>query len=236
MKLEFLGIGAALIAATASPVEAQSETGNKALGEQLTACVNKAIADNPGPDFTIRYLEVRKCQESIKYQYDENNNKINYQTQIDYKLMRIRSEEKIKSILIDPESANFEWPYGFSYSSWKPFLQSRVTGYVTCGYVNSKNRMGGYAGRMPFVVILNDHVVSFVDIDNGRGLGLVGIACDKSAASLPTPQKGMLDENIMPEIAQPSVADELQKLDALRQKGILSEEEFTQQKARILKN
>lgn len=236
MKLQILGIGSVLIASAASPISAQNGTDNKALGEQLTACVNKAIAENPGPDFTSRYIEVEKCQKSTSYKYDQNNTPINIQDNNDYRTMKLNAEQKIRSILIDPESAKFEWPYGFLYSYWKPFLRKRVTGHITCGFVNSRNRMGGYAGRAPFVVVMDGGSVSFVEIDDDRGLGLVGASCQNYAKNFPPPQKGMLEENVAEELVQPSVADEIQKLDNLRQKGILSEEEFRRQKDKILGN
>ena len=46
-------------------------------------------------------------------------------------------EPLIRSELVDPESARFRWPIGFV---------EYPLGYGTCGYVNSKNRMGGYNG------------------------------------------------------------------------------------------
>lgn len=47
-------------------------------------------------------------------------------------------EPAIREELMDPESARFEWPFFFSAQS---------NGWATCGYVNSKNSMGGYVGK-----------------------------------------------------------------------------------------
>jgi hypothetical protein len=50
-------------------------------------------------------------------------------------------ETSVKRLLTDPESAVF------SDVTFSP------DGAVACGYVNAKNRMGGYAGRQHFIVI-----------------------------------------------------------------------------------
>lgn len=59
------------------------------------------------------------------------------------------SDSKMKSIikekLIDGESAQFS------------DLKYNKAGSYVCGYVNSKNRMGGYAGKKKFVVSLESN-------------------------------------------------------------------------------
>jgi hypothetical protein len=52
----------------------------------------------------------------------------------------IRAE--VRQRLIDLESARFRW------------LEKTTDGKVYCGFVNSKNRMGGYVGFVPFQVFL----------------------------------------------------------------------------------
>lgn len=151
--------------------------------------------------------------------------------------MRIAAETAVKERLVDPESARFEWPYGFMLGDWKPLFQKRVEGWVTCGLVNSRNRMGGFAGRAWFAVVVEPGprpTTKYVEIATGRDLDLTRIACEKTQASLPPPQAGMLQPN-QPEDAPPfSIANELAKLAELRDKGVLSEAKFQQQKAKLL--
>lgn len=45
--------------------------------------------------------------------------------------------------LVDPDSAKFYWPYGFFNAGDR---------LVTCGFVNAKNRMGGYSGKSSIIV------------------------------------------------------------------------------------
>ena len=152
----------------------------------------------------------------------------------DWRGMREAAEAAIRGSLIDPTSAEFQWPHGFLLGSWKPFLQRHMTGYFNCGLVNAKNRMGGYTGSTAFAVIMNDTSVSYVTVDEPKGLNLADAMCSKTA--LPTPQPGMLD-NGPPPVALPgfSVADEIAKLAALRDKGILTQAEFDAQKAALLR-
>jgi hypothetical protein len=69
----------------------------------------------------------------------------------------IRAE--VRQQLSDPESARFRW------------LEKKTDGNVYCGFVNSKNRMGGYVGFVPFQVILfkgkNGVVASFLTMADG---------------------------------------------------------------------
>lgn len=59
--------------------------------------------------------------------------------------LRAVAEAAIAGELLDPESARFEWPYGFVFGS-----VGKDIGYYTCGRVNARNRFGGYVGRRPF--------------------------------------------------------------------------------------
>ncbi len=69
-------------------------------------------------------------------------------------------EKEVKSKLRDPASARFE------HLDFKG-------GDIYCGYVNSKNGFGGYAGRKMFAVMVLDKaqaIVSMLDIDSGDGV------------------------------------------------------------------
>ena len=77
----------------------------------------------------------------------------------------IVGEAFIKARLVDPDSAKFEWPYNFRAVEMKGLFSKRRAGYVTCGYVNSRNRMGGYSGRSVFYIMENDGAVTDFTMD-----------------------------------------------------------------------
>lgn len=54
--------------------------------------------------------------------------------------MKYWAQQKVREALLDPDSGRFE---GVMY-----YPQTKST----CGYVNAKNRMAGYAGFRPFIV------------------------------------------------------------------------------------
>ncbi|WP_312490155.1 hypothetical protein [Sphingomonas sp.] len=102
--------------------------------------------------------------------------------------MRLAAESVIRNRLVDPESAIFEWPYGFMKGRWPTILKSRFyDGEITCGLVNAKNRLGGYTGKVFFVVVFNNGSLTYSDIGTGKGRGrdFVGDSCLKSAPELP---------------------------------------------------
>jgi len=90
------------------------------------------------------------------------------------------AEADIRDRLIDPESARLEWLGQYHKGEFKPFLQARVHGYVGCGTVNSRNRMGGYVGRTNFVVVIDYDRVLFAEIDKRPG----GMIADQCTAAL----------------------------------------------------
>jgi len=69
------------------------------------------------------------------------------------------AEAYVRDGLVDPASAQFEWPFDFAPMSEKLPLSKRVTGYATCGYYNAKNQLGGYVGRKEIRVIIHNGVV-----------------------------------------------------------------------------
>jgi len=103
----------------------------------------------------------------------------------DWQAYRERGERAIVSRLIDPDSARISWLGGYYQGEYKPFLEPRVSGYIGCGLVNAKNRMGGYTGDRAFVVVIDHDLLRYVDIDNEEN-GLVAAQC---VAAM---QKGLL--------------------------------------------
>lgn len=153
---------------------------------------------------------------------------------LDYALFRRNAEATIKSTLIDPGSAQIEWPYGFTYGTWKPFLKKRVSGYLTCGRVNARNRMGGYVGATAFVIVLDERAnVLFKEMGTGDEIDLVSASCNKSVAMFPAPQPELLGDGSRP-APSVSIADELTKLAKLKEAGALTQDEFDAAKRQLL--
>ncbi len=88
-------------------------------------------------------------------------------------------ESAVRNILIDPDSARFEWPYGYRQGGWKLFLGRMIHGYTACGYVNARNRMGGYTGRSFFVVVIDRDRVLHADIGKSGSLDFVSNGCSE---------------------------------------------------------
>lgn len=179
----------------------------------------------------MRQVGVKQAEQKIAARITDANVDFD-KVQLDLqRRLKIAGEAAVKAQLVDPNSAEFEWPYGFILGTWKPFLAKRVTGYWTCGRVNARNRMGGYAGSAVFVVVLSeDGDARFVDIAEGK-YPLVETQCSKSASLLPP---GRPDVATAAGTPAALVADELEKLASLRDRGIITAAEFEAQKAKLL--
>lgn len=89
------------------------------------------------------------------------------------------AEADIAGRLVDPDSARISWLGQFHKGEFKPFLQSRVAGYIGCGTVSARNRMGGYAGAVSFVVVIDYDRVLFADLDR-RSTGMIAEQCNQA--------------------------------------------------------
>jgi len=160
-----------------------------------------------------------------------------YSTDLGNELLKRNGEAAIKSLLVDPDSAKFEWPYGFLDGYWKPPFRKRVTGFVTCGYVNARNRMGGFAGSAPFVVVLNrTGDVLYKELGTNNELDLLAMSCEKAAKTFPpapTPASATSTEGSSYGSSS-AIADQLEKLVGLRNSGALTPEEFELAKKKLL--
>lgn len=87
------------------------------------------------------------------------------------------AEAAIKDNLIDPSSAQIEWPYNFSSGTLKGLLSKKRAGWITCGWVNAKNRMGGYTGKVWFLVMINNGVVTEISIGTPDGIDVASATC-----------------------------------------------------------
>lgn len=95
------------------------------------------------------------------------------------------AEAAVRARLVDPDSAKFEWPHGYKKGFYKPFLSARVNGYVTCGLVNSRNRLGGYVGRTYFVVVEDNGAIAYLEIGDGGGGDMLSNSCVNADLPLP---------------------------------------------------
>lgn len=100
-----------------------------------------------------------------------------YGPEPDWPSFRQRAEAGIVGRLIDPESARISWMTGIRKGGFKPLLQRSVYGYVACGTVNAKNRMGGYVGAQTFIVVIDYDRVLHAEIDRSSA-GLITETCD----------------------------------------------------------
>jgi hypothetical protein len=142
----------------------------------------------------------------------------------DWSVVRRESEAALKSALFDPGSAQITWTKGFGWGFYKPPLDRHYYGWVGCGLINAKNRMGGYVGNTPFVIVY-DGGVKYDEMDE-----IAATACSNSTVA---PQSALLDAPGVSN-AVPSVADELTKLANLRDRGVITDAEFQAQKAKLL--
>lgn len=141
------------------------------------------------------------------------------------------AKEYIDSRLVDPGSAQFDWPNNFMHgASWKPWIGRSIYGSVTCGSVNSRNRMGGYVGRMAFVIVIGDSGVNWFEMDDIQH-SRVAQRCAKMSFA-PAPATAVAEQGLG--AAAGMIADEITKLAELRDKGLLTEAEFQAQKRKLL--
>ena len=146
--------------------------------------------------------------------------------------MRAMGESAIRAQLIDPSSAQFEWPYGFIEGTWPTIWKNRKhDGFITCGFVNAKNRMGGYTGRSSLVVVITGDQIGYVDVGKADGKDWTSRSCARSASEFPATQ---VTATVPNSSKVTGIADEIAKLAALRNSGTLTEQEFQEQKRKLL--
>ena len=150
-------------------------------------------------------------------------------THPDWADVRDKGLSGITSSLFDPSSAQITWSSGFSWGFTKPIIGRRTFGWIACGSINAKNRLGGYVGATPFWV--------FADANGGvnSGWGAQSIStCDSGAKAPINPELVNTSPVMAVSVAPTSIADELEKLAQLRDKGVITQEEFEKQKAKLL--
>lgn len=147
----------------------------------------------------------------------------------DWAVIREQGEARLKNALFDPGSAQIQYASGFQWGFMKPIIGRRTHGWIACGSVNAKNRMGGYVGAQGFFI--------FVDANGAVSADMTAnwiTTCDQGPAAPVQPELATAPIAATPSGAMPSIADELGKLAALRDKGIITQAEFEAQKAKLL--
>jgi hypothetical protein len=153
----------------------------------------------------------------------------------DWALMKANAEKALAGKLIDPSSAEVTWPYGFILGTYKPFLQSGIEGYITCGTVNARNRLGGYVGRRYSIVVMDGNAQAlYADMGTGEDIDFVTMQCEKSIANLPAPQWSEVEVTPQTSSVEPTLAQQLGDLAELHKSGVLTDEEFTAAKEKLL--
>lgn len=141
--------------------------------------------------------------------------------QPDWVALRPKIEGEVLSRLRDPESAVFRYVNGFEWH----YASKKTYGWRGCGLVNSKNGYGGYNGFQVFYVWLDElEQRTYVNLSPPFGCPIEKTIPLQAAfsATIPKPAEPL------------SVADELEKLAVLRDKGIITSAEFEAQKAKLL--
>lgn len=198
------------------------------------SCLNDVAKKFPDTASPEREAGNAECTSQFGDDFETSRLKRPLPSAAEYIAMRAEAERYLTRNFFDPQSAVFEWPTGFLYGKWKPLLRRSVTGYISCGWVNAKNRMGGYVGRRAFVVVMDGQRIIFSDID-GAELDVVGRTCKARSMEFPPPQ-------IVPSISEPiptvrnDVAQSLTQLAALLERGLITRDEFEAEKARLLRS
>lgn len=163
-------------------------------------------------------------------------------------LQRMRAViQELNSTLIDPGSAHINLPYGFTPMTRWRIWGVEMTGFFTCGVVNSRNRMGGYVGKTAFLAHISSQGQVSVTLDSPSTAGqrygglMISRLCGEKL------QQGQLPP-LHPETVaafapvpassseQETMTEQLEDLAKLHAQGILSDEEFASAKQKVLRN
>ena len=106
----------------------------------------------------------------------------------DWRAMRLAGEKAVRDRLLLPKAAQFDWQFGFTQGSWKPYNSRPIVGWMTCGAAYTKDKFGYRHGGV-FVVVIGKGR-PYADVDSNPG-GSVSRGC--RGIKLPPPQPGMLD-------------------------------------------
>lgn len=147
----------------------------------------------------------------------------------DFAKARQIGESGLKANLFDPSSAQIVYSSGFQWGYAKPVIGKRTWGWIACGSLNAKNRLGGYVGAERFWILSDaSGAVSWAMVAATMSTCDTGQYADLQPALLDAPVEATGGN------AKLGVAEELGKLAELRDKGIITQVEFDAQKAKLL--
>lgn len=147
----------------------------------------------------------------------------------DWVTVRDQGVSGITGALYDPSSAQINWSSGFRWGFAKPIIGRRTHGWIACGSINAKNRLGGYVGAQAFWIMADaSGAVTYGMVDETVS------SCDQGGGPPVNPELTALSAPIASPGSGTGVADELEKLAVLRDKGIITQAEFETQKAKLL--
>lgn len=149
--------------------------------------------------------------------------------QPDFAKVRQTGEATLKSTLFDPSSAQIVYTNGFQWGYAKPLIGRRTWGWIACGTLNAKNRMGGYVGASGFWIMSDGNGT----ISMGQQ-GETMSTCDTGQRAELQPELKDAPTLTLAGSGQTGVAEELEKLASLKDKGIITQAEFDAQKAKLL--
>ncbi|MFN3943874.1 MAG: SHOCT domain-containing protein [Allosphingosinicella sp.] len=148
----------------------------------------------------------------------------------DWAAVRSLGVAEITGALFDPASAQITWSSGFRWGYAKPLIGRRTHGWIACGSINAKNRLGGYVGAQPFWIM----AAANGTVTTGMVANTIS-SCDEGGGPPPNPELIAISPVVPGSSTGPvSVASELEKLAELRDRGIITQAEFETQKARLL--
>jgi Short C-terminal domain len=145
--------------------------------------------------------------------------------------VRAKGQAELTKRLFDPGSAQIAYTSGFIWGYTKHPFGKREWGWVACGKINAKNRLGGYAGAQGFWIMANLDGTVTQDMTDG----IFRSSCDDGPSVPLQPELVDTPTSSAPSsVAAPIIADELGKLAVLRDKGIITPAEFEAQKVKLL--
>lgn len=147
----------------------------------------------------------------------------------DWAVVRDQGVSGITAALYDPSSAQINWYSGFRWGFAKPIIGRRTHGWIACGSINAKNQFGGYVGAQAFWIMADaGGAVTYGMVDDTVS------SCDEGGGPPVNPELTVVSAPIPTASGATGVADELEKLASLRDKGIITQAEFDTQKAKLL--
>jgi hypothetical protein len=88
------------------------------------------------------------------------------------------AEAQIRTTLVDPDSARFTWPYSLELIDEKPLFGRRTRSWTTCGTLNARNKMGGFAGTAFVKVSFVGGALATFGVGEDQRIDPVEIVCN----------------------------------------------------------